>query len=405
MSTSVTAILRAVLFWLCLLEFVGCVVLTGSAADPGKLSGEVRRWRRVMEFQQKGVGRSSPRSRLRILACLTAVFTLLPLSRVTATEPAVVKTSAGNAPMVLAALPAAPAYVHESTTTTRHLRSAQNSLGTSIDPSQQSNFSNMHETALTYGAPHLLRVSRASMATNTPSPCHSFRYDTTVLMADGTRKRIVDVEIGDRVLTTDPETGERVVREVTELHVNSDIDMANVTVRDADGNVSTIHTTQTHQFWSQTDNRWENASDLDEGELLRAFDGSKVTVVGVRTWDGYQTMYDLTIEGVHTYYVTAGNEKVLVHNCGEGMLGENGTQITSKTLTPPNRSYRIDVENPAPGVRPGQLHLQDAAGGKYLYNFETGVFEGIPKALAKEIAKDPAVARAIAKGASALGLG
>jgi hypothetical protein len=85
------------------------------------------------------------------------------------------------------------------------------------------------------------------------------------------------------------------------------------------------------------------------------------------------------------------------------MLGENGTQVTSKTLT--NRpGYRIDVENPAPGVRPGQLHLQDAAGGKYLYNFETGAFDGIPNALVKQIASDPAVARAIATGSRYLGL-
>jgi len=55
-------------------------------------------------------------------------------------------------------------------------------------------------------------------------------------------------------------------------------------------------------------------------------------------------------------------------------------------------------------VRPGQLHLQDAAGGKYLYNFETGAFDGIPNALVKQIASDPAVARAIATGSRYLGL-
>ena len=40
------------------------------------------------------------------------------------------------------------------------------------------------------------------------------------------------------------------------------------------------------------------------------------------------------------------------------MLGENGTQVMSKTLFK-NSDFHIDVENPAPGVRPGQLHLQD----------------------------------------------
>lgn len=85
------------------------------------------------------------------------------------------------------------------------------------------------------------------------------------------------------------------------------------------------------------------------------------------------------------------------------MLGATGTQVTSRTLA--NRpGFRIDVENPAPGVRAGQLHLQDAAGGKYLYNFEAEAFEGLPKSLARQVARDPAVARAIATGKRYLGV-
>src|SRR5262249_24003521 len=57
-----------------------------------------------------------------------------------------------------------------------------------------------------------------------------------------------------------------------------------------------------------------------------------------------------------------------------GMIGRGGTQFTSRTLMY-SENYRIDVENPAPGVRPGQLHLQDSAGNKYQYNFATNQFE------------------------------
>lgn len=69
-----------------------------------------------------------------------------------------------------------------------------------------------------------------------------------------------------------------------------------------------------------------------------------------------------------------------------------------------NKDFHIDVENPAPGVRPGQLHFQDYSGNKYLYNFKTGQFEGLPSGLAKKIAKDPAVARAIVTGRRYLGM-
>ncbi len=85
------------------------------------------------------------------------------------------------------------------------------------------------------------------------------------------------------------------------------------------------------------------------------------------------------------------------------MLGAGGTQTTSKTVLDRGR-FRIDVENPAPGKRPGQLHLQDDSGGKYLYDFTDCRFVGAPRALEKILAKDPKVARAIEKGSEYLGL-
>jgi RHS repeat-associated protein len=84
---------------------------------------------------------------------------------------------------------------------------------------------------------------------------------------------------------------------------------------------------------------------------------------------------------------------------GAPLLGEGGVQVTSRTLLrDAGRGFRIDVENPAPGFRPGQLHLQDTAGGKYLYDFEANEFTGLPRSLHRRVANDPEVARAISKG-------
>jgi hypothetical protein len=89
---------------------------------------------------------------------------------------------------------------------------------------------------------------------------------------------------------------------------------------------------------------------------------------------------------------------------GGEMIGSKGTQLTSKTMWLKG-SYRIDVENPNPGQRPGQLHFQDqATGAKYLYNFETGEFDGMPNSLKKELVKKfPDFVKGITKGKSALG--
>lgn len=85
------------------------------------------------------------------------------------------------------------------------------------------------------------------------------------------------------------------------------------------------------------------------------------------------------------------------------MLGEAGTQVTSRTLLQ-TETYRVDVENPAPGVRPGQLHLQDDSGNKYLYDFDADEFKDLPRSLADKLTDDPAAKRAIATGKRYLGL-
>jgi len=85
------------------------------------------------------------------------------------------------------------------------------------------------------------------------------------------------------------------------------------------------------------------------------------------------------------------------------MIGKGGTQVTSRTLFQ-TETLRIDVENPAPGVRPGQLHVQDKAGNKYLYDFEAEQFKELPRPLAETLAADPAAQRAIVTGKRYLGI-
>jgi hypothetical protein len=154
--------------------------------------------------------------------------------------------------------------------------------------------------------------------------CHSFAPGTLVVMADGTTKPIEEVKIGDFVLATDPLTGLTVAKQVTRLHLNEDWDLAEVTVFDnATGTTSVLKTTWTHPFWSATEDKWIDAADLTSGTRLRDDEGKETQqVVAVRTWTGLERMHDLTVADIHTYYVLAGDEAVLVHNClGEELLG------------------------------------------------------------------------------------
>ncbi len=86
---------------------------------------------------------------------------------------------------------------------------------------------------------------------------------------------------------------------------------------------------------------------------------------------------------------------------GGGGGGAGGTQVTSKTLWKDGKGGRIDVENPNPGQRIGQIHYQDQT-GKYLYNPQTQQFDGAPNRV-NQLLNDPKVSAAIQKGLRYLG--
>jgi hypothetical protein len=146
--------------------------------------------------------------------------------------------------------------------------------------------------------------------------CNSFEHDTDVLMADGTRKPIDDVKVGDSVIATDPATAKTGPHAVTALirhttdHVIVDVSVA------GENGVETIAATDHHPFYVTGDGgRWVNAGALAVGDELRSPDGTNRVIVGVSTHRAHETVYNLTIEGVHTYYV-GGGDPVLVHNSG-----------------------------------------------------------------------------------------
>ena len=97
----------------------------------------------------------------------------------------------------------------------------------------------------------------AKRAGTCPTGGHSFQPTMPVLMADGAHKPLGEVQVGDAVVATDPQTGETGPRAVTDLHRNLDSDLTDLTVSiDPDptvvGDESTevIETTWNHPFWS-----------------------------------------------------------------------------------------------------------------------------------------------------------
>jgi hypothetical protein len=189
-------------------------------------------------------------------------------------------------------------------------------------------------------------------------PCHSFAPATPVLMADGTSKPIVAVAVGEKVATTDPDTGQVGAQTVTALHRNQDLDLTDVTISSTTaGTVSAagstvaaagstgaaaggtvVHTTSHHPFWSETRHTWVDAAALQPGERLHTTGPAPVTVTAVRSFTGHQTMADLTVDATHTYYVIAGDVPVLVHNCDPAQIAaRHGGEATEQGFQFPTR--------------------------------------------------------------------
>ena len=90
------------------------------------------------------------------------------------------------------------------------------------------------------------------------------------------------------------------------------------------------------------------------------------------------------------------------------IIGENGAQFESKTLWQDNKIGHIDVENPAPGKRDGQIHFQDTTGNKWYYDIDGNFFynqktgELAPKSVQKLLEKEEVI-KAIQKGLKYLG--
>ncbi|WP_447005926.1 RHS repeat-associated core domain-containing protein [Saccharothrix isguenensis] len=146
---------------------------------------------------------------------------------------------------------------------------------------------------------------------------HSFVGGTLVLMADGSTKPIAEVDIGDEVKATDPSTGETTDREVVGTIVHDDEgDMTRLTVASEDGSTGTVDATSWHPVWVDAEGRFVKIGDLEEGQRLTSVDGTSPVVSAVDRYTRFEPVYDLTVDGVHTYYVVAAVTPVLVHNCG-----------------------------------------------------------------------------------------
>ncbi|MEU8340051.1 polymorphic toxin-type HINT domain-containing protein, partial [Micromonospora tulbaghiae] len=168
--------------------------------------------------------------------------------------------------------------------------------------------------------------------------CHSFAPGTLVLLSDGSLRPIEEVGLGDEVQAYNPETGQDGAFAVVATFRNTDFDLVDLTLIGGDGGRFVVETTQNHPFWSQDRLSWVDAGDLRPGEELLTRGGENVRVESTRLYMSQRQMYDLTVDGAHTYFVVPGGTPVLVHNNN----GPFSCEVTISRSTHPESAQHIE---------------------------------------------------------------
>nr|WP_329167716.1 ricin-type beta-trefoil lectin domain protein [Streptomyces sp. NBC_01267] len=137
----------------------------------------------------------------------------------------------------------------------------------------------------------------------------SFPAGTRVMLAGGASKPIDMINPGDRVLATDPNTGITGSASVTATFSHPADRLLQITLADGEQ----ILTTPGHRMYVPGHN-WVKASGLHAGDFLRTTSGAGDEVTGIRPITTPQTVWDLSVADLHTFYVLAGKTPVLVHN-------------------------------------------------------------------------------------------
>jgi len=197
-------------------------------------------------------------------------------------------------------------------------------------------------------------VARKTLAqletlTKNASKClNSFASGTPVLLANGLTKPIQLVSVGDTVWATDPATGRSEAEPVIGTITGSGLKhLVDVRIRTGRHETSNLTATEQHRFWVPEVRAWRNAGSLTAGQTLQTSSGANVKVASVAHHSERLRAYNLTVAGLHTYYVVAGGTPVLVHNDECGVFVNQLPDALSSEL---RLAERLGVSPVAPGT-------------------------------------------------------
>ena len=166
-----------------------------------------------------------------------------------------------------------------------------------------------------------------------PESCslpNSFSAGTLVHTEKGL-KPIEDIQIGEKVLSMDENTGKTSYQVVTDL-IKGERQYRLIEITLDSG--KSIEATADHPFYIKGKG-WNPASSLKVGQVLELHNGTTVVVEEVLTRVRRDLVYNLTVANTHNYFV--GEDGVLVHNCRTKELVDEAHNVV---LAPGARGFK-----------------------------------------------------------------
>jgi hypothetical protein len=139
-----------------------------------------------------------------------------------------------------------------------------------------------------------------------------FAADTLITTASGPIA-IQALEPGDLILTRAAADQPLVERAVTAVYETEDAPILEITIGEDGGASELLEVTAGHPFWVEPGG-WVDSDALAPGDQLLTADGDAARVLSVASTDRRETVYNLTVDEHHTYFV--GATASWVHNAG-----------------------------------------------------------------------------------------
>lgn len=145
---------------------------------------------------------------------------------------------------------------------------------------------------------------------------HGFTDGTTVLMADGSTKSIEELAVGEIVMAVPDDDVNAVASGCTVTDIYQTTADTTVLLRfvSENGEILEIRAGE-EQLFCLVDGSWVTASELEVNQMCVTANGLGLLLIDKTVEEAEYTLYVITVENNHTFYVVCGNDDaLLVHN-------------------------------------------------------------------------------------------